>query len=441
MKEEDLDRIRRYYLEQLSDTEMDQLEKDLQGSDELRQAFVDMSVVETQLRTLAIESKAEEVYPNIIEKKSTWVPMMALAASLFICIGLLFYINQDKSIAILKSSEYASWESELPTFPGSQLNEGEMFLKEGLAKIVFSSGAELSLEGPTRLNLISGMKAKVRSGTVTVFAPDSAKGFKLETPYGNAIDHGTEFTVKVNENEQTSNFWVNQGEIEVLNKEGESFRLKNDDQKSLGLISGKIIDPLKEGHFEKTETPALTYSPQGFEKSIVRMDDVKGRIDPIFLMVKHQKKKNHVDRKAFFAFHIPHEKRKALQKASLTLNYVPSGLGTIVDMPKESTFILYALPNNFDESWPKSMTYWKDAPKFDQAKAIAKFKIPRAQLRKTITINTPDLKNHLESHKSDKLSFAIICETKGGSYVHCFASSLHPEASGPLLKLMFPSMM
>ena len=175
-----------------------------------------------------------------------------------------------------------------------------MYLKEGLAKIVFSSGAELSLEGPTRLNLISGMKAKVRFGTVTVFAPESAKGFELETPYGDAIDHGTEFTVKVNETDQTSNFWVNQGEIEVLNKEGESFRLKDNEQKALGLISGKTIDPLKEGHFSQNESSSLVFSPSGFESSVVFMND-KSRIDAEFLMLKNQKIKDNVNRKAFFA--------------------------------------------------------------------------------------------------------------------------------------------
>jgi hypothetical protein len=441
MTEKDIDRIRRYYLEQLSEDEIDQLEKDLQTSRELRQAFVDMSVVETQLRTLAIESKAEKVHPTIRERKSTWIPHIVLAASIFICIGLFLLLSQDNSIAILKSSEYASWESELPTIPGSKLNEGKMYLKEGFATLVFESGAELSIEGPTRLNLISDMKAMVQFGIVTVFAPESAKGFELQTPFGDAIDYGTEFTVKVNETEQTSNFWVNQGEIAVLSKEGKTFQLKDREQKSLGLKSSNAIDPLKEGHFHQTENSSLTFSPQGFEKSIVRMDDIKGRIDPKFLMLKNQKVKDHVDRKAFFAFHIPHKKRKALHQASITLNYVPSGLGTIVDMPKESTFILYAFSNNFDKSWPKSMSYWKDAPNFDQAKEVAKFKIPRAQLRKTITINTPELKNYLEFHTSDKLSFALVCETKGASYVHCFASSLHPQASGPLLKLKFPSMM
>ena len=87
------------------------------------------------------------------------------------------------------------------------------------------------------------------------------------------------------------------------------------------------------------------------------------------------------------------------------------------------------------------MKYWKDAPSLDQAKAVAKFSIPRAQLRKTITLHTPELKSYLQSQKSDKLSFALVCETKGATYVHCFASSLHPEASGPLLSLSLPPMM
>lgn len=440
MREEDLDRIRRYYLEQLSDDEINQLEKDIQSSDEFRQAFVDMSIVETQLRNLAIESKAEEVAPQIKDTKSSWTSVAALAASIFICIGLFFYLKQDKNIAILKSSEYASWESDLPTFPGSHLKEGEMYLKEGLAKIVFSSGAELSLEGPTRLSLISGMKAKVRFGTVTVFAPESAKGFELETPYGDAIDHGTEFTVQVNENEQTSNFWVNQGEIEVLNKEGESFRLKDNDQKSLGLISGKTIDPLKEGHFSQKENSSFVFSPSGFESSVVLCNDMS-RIDKEFLMLKNNRAKDHVNRKAFFAFHVPLESRKALKEASITLNYVPSGRGTIVDMPKISTFVLYAFSNTFQENWPKGVVKWKQAPSFDQAKALAEFSVPRAQLRKTITINTPELKAYLKSHAAEKLCFALFCKTKGGTYVHAFASSQHPEASGPLLKLNFPSMM
>ena len=85
----------------------------------------------------------------------------------------------EPKIATIQSCEDAAWESDLPTTPGSELLRF-LKLRTGLASIQFRSGANLILEGPAEVNLISPMKTHLVSGMAIVEVPESAIGFVLK---------------------------------------------------------------------------------------------------------------------------------------------------------------------------------------------------------------------------------------------------------------------
>ena len=99
----------------------------------------------------------------------------------------------------------AGWESSQPTLLGSELQAGFIELKTGIATLAFKSGADLTLEAPAKVELISAMEIKVISGSISMYVRESAQGFRVNTPNGYAIDHGTRFSVSISDDKSRLN--------------------------------------------------------------------------------------------------------------------------------------------------------------------------------------------------------------------------------------------
>ena len=68
-------------------------------------------------------------------------------------------------------------------------------IDRGLAEVRFRCGARVVLEGPARLELLSGRAARLHHGKLTARVPPEATGFEVLRPQGKVIDLGTEFGV------------------------------------------------------------------------------------------------------------------------------------------------------------------------------------------------------------------------------------------------------
>ena len=128
---------------------------------------------------------------------------------------LYFYLSLPVS-PLIKSSEYAGWESSQSTLEGAELHAGTLNLTTGVATLAFNSGADLTLEAPAKIELISDMEVKVISGAISMYVRESAQGFRVNTPNGYAIDHGTRFSVRISEDKQSAEFKVQEGEISSI---------------------------------------------------------------------------------------------------------------------------------------------------------------------------------------------------------------------------------
>lgn len=157
---------------------------------------------------------------------------LALAASLVLCactLGLLFLtpgphrgdgpLTQaevtDEGCAVLVDVVGAQWASDGGAWQvGMSVPAGKVKLQSGLARLEFYSGASVTLEGNSELEIVSVNEAKCRFGQMRVHVPPHARGFKLMTPDAKVVDLGTEFGLKVSDSGK-SDVHVFDGEVEV----------------------------------------------------------------------------------------------------------------------------------------------------------------------------------------------------------------------------------
>ena len=87
--------------------------------------------------------------------------------------------------------------------------------------MAFKSGADLTLEAPAKIELISAMEVKLISGNISMYVRESAQGFRVNTPNGYAIDHGTRFSVRISDDQKSADFKVLEGEISLHSPRGD----------------------------------------------------------------------------------------------------------------------------------------------------------------------------------------------------------------------------
>jgi hypothetical protein len=83
--------------------------------------------------------------------------------------------------------------------PGESLK-----LMSGWINLFFPGGAELLIEGPADIQLVSSTKVIARQGKLAARVGPGAIGFRIDTPHAKVIDRGTSFGVSVSSDSHTS---------------------------------------------------------------------------------------------------------------------------------------------------------------------------------------------------------------------------------------------
>lgn len=160
-----------------------------------------------------------------------WMPA-AIAATILLAATLAWRWQPDTAVpqsladslvdgeaeithAVITSLDDASGRlGEAPLAQGLRLTSGTLELTSGIAEITFDTGAEVTLEGPARLQVISENKARLTTGRASAVVPEPARGFVILTPSSYIRDLGTAFAVEVREDRETD-LHVIEGEVEV----------------------------------------------------------------------------------------------------------------------------------------------------------------------------------------------------------------------------------
>ena len=424
--------MHKYILGEVTEEEFREFEQFLEQDAELRQEYLNYTMMEADLRSLAHEEQVASVAKRRI-RFPAWAAAAAAAAIILIIPALMLF-NPSASVAVITSSESAAWESSLPTLPGSELQPGVLDLKTGVATLSFHSGADVMLEAPAKIEIVSTMELNVLSGVISIHVSDSAKGFRVNTPNGHAIDHGTRFSVSVSAEDKLAEFEVQEGEISLHHHSGEVQHLLAGQALNMNIDAlTEAADPLFEG-FIQPKKRSVVLSSAGKEVTVIVCND-KARVNPNYLMVKTQDGSDRVDRRALFAFDLEEGTSETIDDARITLNAVPTGLGKVGTMPLESEFELYGI-SGADERWSRDFLRWKAAPRIEGAELLTTFTLGRSELRKQLVLESEALSDFIRSDQTGSIGFIIACKTNGGTLVHGFASSMNSEASGPQLELI-----
>lgn len=440
--------IQRYLVGDVSEDEVRELDRLLADDPDLRREFVLGAATDAGLREVALERAAEPVQTQPQAKPARWyrgVVWLSVAASFVVVLTFGPSFFRQNTIATLASSENAAWESSLPTIPGSKLAPGSLKLKSGVATIRFDSGAEVVLEATAELQLMTPMKGKLVTGAAVIDVPDLAIGFVIETPDGYAIDYGTRFAVRVDQQERQSNFEVIEGEIAVHHPQtGENVRLTG--QGKSATVSNRSLVVTDVERQEDAELPenaisrsanVIRIGTNGRTGSVIRNNKMK-RLHRDVLSVKTTELANW-DQRSFFAFDLAGVDLRQVEAVLLRLNLVPSIRGFASRLPKINRFGVYGLTNPAKADW-KIESRWEEAPAPEDGVLLGTFEVPRSRQRGSFSIQNAELLSFLKEHQNGSVTLILVRETTqiegvGPGPAHMFASDSHPESVGPMLEL------
>lgn len=128
--------------------------------------------------------------------------------------------NEVEGVAVLTKSVELEWGDSLPHAygEGDALPRGNLSLLKGIVQIEFFGGATVIIEAPSEFELISAVRARIKSGKLRAFVPEPAQGFVIEGPDFDTVDLGTEFAMSVGPSGQEVH--VVEGEVSLHEKDG-----------------------------------------------------------------------------------------------------------------------------------------------------------------------------------------------------------------------------
>lgn len=453
------DRIQRALDGLLSPEEHDALKADVIRDPALREAYVEQMWLHSALRAEreTLVELLEEIPPAEEKIVRRW-PVAAWAAAAAACVTLgasawtfgresLFH----RPVATLVQAENCKWTgSDLPTAINAQLRPGKLALIEGIATLKFKSGATVTMEAPTTLEILNAMHCRLVEGTVTAEVPEPAHGFAIDTPDIKVVDLGTKFGVTAGST-GNSQVRVFQGEVEIGGlKGGEVKRLT--EGKGLHVGSGSTAPGQEPTHGQQIkEAGGWTSIPTSFGRGkdgYARRGDNGGPFGTApLLIVKHSDieagRKN--ERRAILTFDVSQIAAAQITEAQIVLDPEPSGFGFSALVPDESRFAVYGVTDETLDGWDEKQMRWSslpgctdDGPDLNQARKLAEFWIPRGGSGGPLTIRGDELASFIRSKTDGMASFLIVRETgetDPSGLAHGFASKEHPTARPPLLRV------
>lgn len=425
---------------------------------ELRASYVEALWLHNSLRAARVELAGWESPAAPAERGFRVNPfreaaMLVAACAIFAC-GVFFFPKPPRAttVATLVQAENCKWGgSELPTALHSKLGAGTLWLVEGMATIEFESGALVTLEAPTKLQIRDAMHCRLLEGAVTAEVPEPAHGFTIEAPDLKVIDLGTRFglTASAVGNSQVRVF---QGEVDVAGlPDGKMKRLTQG--KGLHVNSGSTPAGQETVQGQQVqEADGWVSIPTSFGRgkdAYSRRGDAGGSLggQPL-VIVKHTElwdgRKN--ERRAVVTVDVSQISKADLVEAEFVLTPVHSGLGFSSLVP-DSCFAVYGLTDESLDAWSERELSWdstpgcnEEGPVASQTRRLAEFWIPRGGGMASITVRGSALADFIRADSNGLVSFLIIRETgetDPTGLAHGFASKEHPSARPPTLRLKF----
>ncbi|MBK1833823.1 FecR domain-containing protein [Roseibacillus ishigakijimensis] len=190
----------------LSDEDHARLQEMLREDDEALALYLDTVAVEALL-----EDEGGKVlsFPRVKRSRKPW---MWSASAALLLLSLI-------AIPLLRSGMEGRTSSSQADVDGGAVQQWEVVADEQQRSFALVSGVTVELRGPARYRISGDNELVLHRGILSADVPPEATGFRVLTPNGDVIDHGTQIGVAVDD-EQTE-LHVFEGKAEVLLPVGE----------------------------------------------------------------------------------------------------------------------------------------------------------------------------------------------------------------------------
>jgi ferric-dicitrate binding protein FerR (iron transport regulator) len=400
-----------------------------------------------------------ESNPILVAKRHALLVAVLIAATVLLVVGLWLAVSREQSprhLGTLTAAKTCKWEAgSLPTEDGAQLSAGRLRLAEGIARIVFTNGAEITIEAPADLELVAIERCILHAGRLVAKVPAQASGFTVDTPTAVLKDLGTEFGVHVKD-AKTADVQVFNGIVDVKHRgSGQVERLETGNNRRFEKETVTDFDP-------QSEKPAVVASaPKPAEGRTVHISTALGRgkdayIQPIYpsehssdilLLVKNSvTKSSGYYRKAYLGLDLTSIAGMKVVDAQLNLTFAPTGMGFASEVP-DATFIVYGLTDETLDDWDERTIRWNNAPANrpggadvdpDKVVRLGTFEMAQGMVQGTRGIAGQALADFLNRDTNGMATLIVVRETPGSGrtdLVHGFANKNHPSLPPPTLKL------
>ncbi len=451
-----------------SNANRDRLEALVLGDGALRRLYVELMHQQTALRQNAsrigdlplaevLRTLPEEMPANVIPARfgRRW---LRLAAAIAVGFAIWWFAPGagEKPLATLVETNGARWEnSSLPTTPGSRLRAGRLRLADGVARVVFQSGAEVSLEGPAELELTGPNACHLHTGALTAHVPERAKGFVVGTANARLIDHGTDFGIS-SDSAGRAQVQVLQGEVELQHdRSGEKLRLLTRESAAITADRFKPSDKpegepdryafARTAKLQSPPTLNLTTAGGSGEAGYAVSPGTTKHFSDTLLLVKNAPTTGFL-RKAFLRFDLAALRNRRVADATLTLNFEATGFG-YASLTGEHIFAVYGVTDDVQDAWSADTLTWESVPAFSpdpgavdttRAVKLGIFTTPRGVVGGTYAVASPALADFLNGDANRHATLIVVRETtdaKNNGAVHGFAGNRHPTLAPPTLRL------
>lgn len=385
----------------------------------------------------------------------SWRPLTAAAAVLVLAgLGALWTLNNGKPFARIADTQGARWESStLPTATGSNLSAGRLHLVEGLARLRFARGAEVTLEGPADLELIGAQVCRLHRGSLVAHVPEQARGFSVLTPSATLIDHGTDFGISTDEIGH-ANVHVMQGEVELRHSNGAP-PLRLTTREMAAITPEKLMPAMPlEGEPRRPSTlvesavftTEITSRTGRGAAAYVSEPRTARNQSSTLLLLKHCAEPGY-GRKVALRFDLAAlSAASAISRAKITFSLAPSGYG-YASHGGDARVVVYALTDDAADLWNASALNWDSQPAFDpsagrvdesKAVRVGEFIVPRGVQTGQFSIEGASLVERIKADSNRLLTLILVRENRieeTGGLVLGIAGNQHPTLPPPTLRL------
>lgn len=131
-----------------------------------------------------------------------WRRAATAAAAAVVVLSATLFFQQEKAVDV-GTEMLAVLVPATPSSGSRTIGAGPLRLDEGHARLLFTNGVIVDIEGPADLRLLSESRMICDSGRLRTKVPKGAEGFCVETPRGAVTDLGTELGISVSQDGRT----------------------------------------------------------------------------------------------------------------------------------------------------------------------------------------------------------------------------------------------